>query len=70
MAPLGKILILSGLLLAGVGVLVLLSSKIGWIGRLPGDITIRRENVTFHFPIATAIVISAIVSLVAWLLRK
>jgi len=67
---LGKGLILIGLLAAAVGILLLLSEKIGWIGRLPGDITIRRENFTFHFPLATCLVISAVLSLLIWLFRK
>jgi len=67
---LGKWLILVGLLAAAVGILLLFSEKIGWIGRLPGDITIRRENFTFHFPLATCLVISAVLSLLIWLFRK
>ncbi|MCL5966207.1 MAG: DUF2905 domain-containing protein [Deltaproteobacteria bacterium] len=70
MAPIGKILIVAGLVLAGVGLLFLLSSKIGWIGRLPGDITIRRENFTFYFPLATCLLISVILSVLIWLFRK
>jgi hypothetical protein len=67
---LGKGLVIIGLLITAVGVLLLVSEKIGWIGRLPGDITIRRENFTFHFPLATCIVISAVLSLLVWLFRK
>jgi hypothetical protein len=67
---LGKALIVAGLLIAAVGALIVLSDKIGWIGRLPGDITIRRDNFTFHFPLATCIVISILLSLLLWLFRK
>lgn len=67
---LGKGLILIGLLITAVGVLFLYSEKIGWIGRLPGDITIRRENVTFYFPLATCLLISVLLSLLIWLFRK
>lgn len=70
MAPLGKALIVAGLLIASVGLLILLSGKFGWIGRLPGDITIRRENFTFHFPLATCLLVSAILTLLLWLFRK
>ena len=70
MAPLGRALIVAGLLIAAVGGVLLLSGKIGWIGRLPGDITIRRENFTFHFPLATCLVVSVILSLLIWLYRK
>ena len=67
---LGKGLILIGLLIAAAGVLFLYSEKIGWIGRLPGDITIRRENVTVYFPLATCLLISVLLSLLIWLFRK
>ena len=70
MAPLGRALVFAGLLIAAVGGNLLLSGKVGWIGRLPGDITIRRENFTFHFPLATCLLVSAILSLLFWLFRK
>lgn len=41
-----------------------------WIGHLPGDIHIEREGSSFHFPIVTCILISALLSLVLWLLRR
>jgi len=66
----GKGLILIGLLITAVGVIFLFSEKIGWIGRLPGDITIRRGNLTVHFPLATCLIISVILSLLIWLFRK
>lgn len=69
-ASFGKGLILIGLVIAAVGVLFLFSEKIGWIGRLPGDITIRREKFTVYFPLATCLIISALVSLLIWLFRK
>jgi hypothetical protein len=69
-APLGKALIVAGLVIAGVGLLLLLSGKVGWIGRLPGDITIRRDNFTFHFPLATCLLVSAILTFLLWLFRK
>lgn len=70
MAPIGKILLVSGLLLAGAGILFLLADRIGWIGKLPGDIIIRRKNVTFSFPLATCILISIVLSLLVWLFRR
>ena len=69
-SSLGKGLILIGLLIAAAGVVFLLSDKIGWIGRLPGDITIRRGNFTIHIPLATCLVISGILSLLLWLFRR
>ncbi|MGE5247866.1 MAG: DUF2905 domain-containing protein [Verrucomicrobiota bacterium] len=67
---LGKILVIAGLAVAAVGALLLLSDKVGWIGRLPGDITIRKGNFTFYFPLATCILISVVLSLLLWFFRK
>ena len=69
-SSLGKGLILFGLLIVAIGALFLFSEKIGWIGRLPGDVTIRRENFTVHFPLTTCLIVSALLSLLFWLLRK
>lgn len=60
---LGKLLILFGVVLALVGGLLLLVGKIPWLGRLPGDIVIRRENWSFYFPLTTSIVISVLLTL-------
>lgn len=70
MNPIARLLILAGLILLGAGLLFLLFDKIPWVGRLPGDITIRREKFTFYFPLATCILISVILSLILWFLRK
>ena len=70
MAPFGKILLVSGLVLAGVGLLFIFADRIGWVGRLPGDIIIKRENYTFYFPLATCILISVVLTLLFWLFRK
>lgn len=66
----GRSLIVIGLLIACVGVLFTLAGKIPWLGRLPGDIHIKRENFTFYFPLATSIILSIILSFVLWLFRK
>lgn len=70
MAGFGKILLVVGLAVAAMGLLLLLTDKVGWIGKLPGDITVRRENFTFHFPIVTCILVSIILSLLFWIFRK
>ncbi|NNG46681.1 MAG: DUF2905 domain-containing protein [Deltaproteobacteria bacterium] len=70
MALFGKILLVSGLVLAGVGLLFIFADRVGWIGRLPGDIIIKRENSTFYFPLATGILISVVLTLLFWLFRK
>ena len=74
MAPLGKALIVMGLILVVLGAAVWgfgSGSITGPIpGRLPGDIYVRRGNFTFYFPITTAIIVSIVLSLiVAWLRR-
>jgi hypothetical protein len=63
----GKALVVIGLLVAGVGVLVQLGVP---LGRLPGDIIIRRGHSTFYVPIVTCIVVSVVLSLVAALFRR
>ena len=63
----GKLLIVAGLLIAGVGLLLTLGVP---IGRLPGDVVLRRGNTTLYFPIATCLVISVVLTLVAMLLRR
>ena len=67
---LGKLLILLGGFIILVGFLLLVSEKIPWLGRLPGDIIIRKKNFTFYFPIVTSILISIILTLLFTLFRK
>jgi hypothetical protein len=66
----GKFLILLGLLISAIGGLLLLSGKVPWIGRLPGDILIQKKNFTLYFPLATSILLSLILTLLFWLLGK
>lgn len=70
MAPLGKALIVLGLILVALGAAVWGLGGIPLVGRLPGDIYVRRGNFSFYFPITTAIVISVVLSLVLALLRR
>jgi hypothetical protein len=67
---LGKVLILIGVFIIAFGILLLMGEKIPWIGKLPGDIIIKKEKFTFYFPITTSIVISIILTLLFNLLRK
>jgi len=60
----GRILISFGILFLIIGGVFLLLSRVGNIGRLPGDIFIQRGNVTFFFPIVTSIVLSIILSII------
>jgi hypothetical protein len=70
MPGLGKTLIIVGLVIVAFGVVMTLFGKVPWLGKLPGDIYIKRENFTFYFPLATGIILSVILSLILWLLRK
>jgi hypothetical protein len=70
MGAFGKILILLGVFIILIGVLLLIGEKIPWIGRLPGDIIIRKEKFSFYFPITTCIIISILLTLLFWILRK
>lgn len=60
----GKILLVIGLIIAGIGTLLMLGGKIPWIGRLPGDFYYKGKNVTFCFPLATSIIISIILTVI------
>ena len=66
----GKFLIVLGLIIAAIGGLLLLSGKIPWIGRLPGDILIQKKNFTFYFPLATGLLLSILLTLLFWLSGK
>jgi hypothetical protein len=63
MDSLAKMLILFGVVLALLGGLLLLAGKIPFLGRLPGDIVIRRQNWSLYFPLTTSIVISILLTL-------
>ena len=67
---LARFLILAGVVLVALGVVLLVWGRIPWLGRLPGDIVIRRESFTFYFPLATSLLLSALLSLILWLLRR
>lgn len=67
---LGKMLVVAGIAMAIIGGILWLGGKIPGIGRLPGDIVIKRENFTFYFPVVTCIVLSVILSLILALFRR
>ncbi|MDF1527376.1 MAG: DUF2905 domain-containing protein [bacterium] len=70
MAGLGKYLILFGIVIIFVGTLLLIAPKVPWLGRLPGDILIRKKKFTFYFPLATSIILSIILTVLINLFRK
>jgi Protein of unknown function (DUF2905) len=70
MADLGRTLLVVGGVLALVGVLLLLGSRVPGLGRLPGDIVYRKGNVTFYFPLVTSILLSLLLTAIVSLFRR
>jgi len=70
--PTGRLLIILGLILVVAGLAVTYSDWLSWlrIGRLPGDIRIKREGFSFYFPITTCILASLLLTLIFYLFRK
>ena len=67
----GKILIIAGVILIIAGIIISFAgNKLNWIGHLPGDIRIEKENMRFYFPITTMIILSIVLSVIIWLVRK
>jgi len=67
---LGKALIVLGVIIILVGAGLLFAHKIPSIGRLPGDIYVKKGNFSFYFPLTTCIIISIVLSLIFWIFRK
>ena len=66
-----KWLILAGVFVVFVGIVIyFFHDKLHWVGRLPGDIRIERENFRFYFPITTMILLSILVTVLIRLLRR
>lgn len=68
-SPMSHILITLGVVLIVVGLLWPLLQKAG-LGRLPGDIVVKKENFSFYFPLATSIIVSLVLTLLFWLFRR
>lgn len=69
----GKTLLILGCIVALIGVLLMFGDKVPVlrsIGKLPGDVVVRREGFQFYFPFVTSLILSGVLSLVAWLLRR
>ena len=67
----GKTLIVAGMVLVVLGILITLGGRLPIrFGRLPGDIVIRGKNFVFYFPVVTCLLVSAVLSVVMWLLRR
>jgi uncharacterized membrane protein YidH (DUF202 family) len=70
MSALGKFLVILGLLLAAAGALLWSGVGRSWLGRLPGDLHYTKGNVSFYFPVMTCALLSLILTVLLWLLRK
>ncbi len=66
----GRFLILTGLMIAAIGLFLVFADKLPWIGRLPGDILIKKGKWTFYFPLATSILLSILLTLFLNLFHK
>ncbi len=68
--PLGKMLVVLGVVILLIGLFLMFFDRVPMIGKLPGDIIIRRKNFTFFFPLTSMIVISLLLTLVLWIIGK
>ncbi len=67
----GKYIIITGVLIVLLGVLIyFFHDKLNWIGRLPGDIRIEKENFRFYFPIITMIIFSLVITIIIQLIKR
>jgi hypothetical protein len=66
-----KYIIVAGLIIVIIGVIIyFFGDKLSWIGRLPGDIRIERDNLKIFFPINTMLIVSILLNLAIWLFKK
>lgn len=70
MQGIGKFMIIAGVILVIAGVIFMFAPRIPFLGKLPGDILIKRENFTFYFPWATSIILSILLTLIMYLIRR
>lgn len=70
MSGLGRVLIIGGLVLVAIGLLISLAPRLPWLGRLPGDILIKKESFSFYMPLTTSLLLSVVVSLLLYFFRR
>jgi len=66
----GKYLIIAGCVLIIAGLLFTYGSKVPFLGKLPGDFLVKKENFTFYFPLVTSLLLSLLFSLVMYFIRR
>ena len=70
MSDIGRMLILGGLLLIGIGLAITILGKVPGFGKLPGDMLIKKGNFSFYFPLTACLMLSGIISLVLYLWQR
>lgn len=70
MAEVGRALVVLGAVIVVIGLVLVLFDRVPWIGRLPGDILLRRGNWTFYVPLGTSVLLSLVLTLVLWLIGR
>ncbi|HRZ40064.1 MAG TPA: DUF2905 domain-containing protein [Candidatus Omnitrophota bacterium] len=70
MPEVGKLLIVIGLVLVLVGILFTLSPRLPWLGRLPGDLIIKRDDLVIYVPVVTCIILSLLLSILTGFLKR
>ncbi len=70
MSELGKILVVLGLLLVGLGLFLWSGLGRNWLGRLPGDIRLQRGNFSFYFPVVTCLLLSLLATILLKIFRR
>ncbi|MEW6053073.1 MAG: DUF2905 domain-containing protein [Nitrospirota bacterium] len=66
----GRLLVILGIGAIIIGGILLFSGKLPWLGKLPGDMLVQKKNFTFYFPLATSILLSLLLTLIFFLLRR
>lgn len=71
MISMGKIFIVLGFFLILLGIVILVANRFGiHLGKLPGDVYYQKGNTTIYFPIVTCILVSILLTVILWFLRK
>lgn len=66
----GRVLLIAGISLAIIGLIVMFAGKIPYLGKLPGDIVIKKKDFTIYFPLATSIILSLLLSLIVFIISR
>jgi Protein of unknown function (DUF2905) len=71
MEEIGRLVAVIGLVLVIAGVILWrFPSLFGWVGKLPGDISVQKGNLSLYFPIVTCVLVSIVITLLGWLFRR